>query len=220
MGAHVQNLTQRVLTVTNQNGEFRINASLGDSLLITSVGYKPLIISVDNNWPDEGMVFFMIEGSVELDEVSVFSIPPIEKFKEQILQVQPKDSTFFWYFGVEKPVFKGDKMDAGRVHKKFLYAVLQPANFIYYNVSKSEKEKRKFYQIQRQEHLVDKSELKFTREWVTEHTGYTDEELTSFIAFCDYSPAYLAKTPLYLIMEDMLQKKTAFEKSKLNDEKK
>ena len=135
------------------------------------------------------------------------------------MEFKLKDSAFFWYYGVDKPVIRGDKMAEGNVHKKILYAVLQPANFLYYNLSKAEKEERKFHQIKRQSTAVDKASLKFTRDWVSEHTGYVDEELIYFIAFCNYSPFYLSKTPLYLIMEDTLSKKIAFENSKVVDER-
>lgn len=212
-GAHVLNQTLGTGGISDNDGFFSIRAEVGDTLTMTSIGYRPLLIAVDANWPKEGLVLFMQEGAVELNEVTVESIPPIERFKEQIMDTQPKDSARFWYYGVDKPVFKGDRMLEGVIHKKLLYAISQPTSFLYYNLSKAEKEKRKHHKLKKNSLTKEQSEFKFTREWVTEHTGFEGEELTSFIAYCDYTDAYLASTPQYLIMEDMTRKKEAFEKS-------
>lgn len=213
IGAHVRNISSNKITVTNQDGAFQINGSSGDTLVITSMGFREIIVEVSTEWSEEKLLF-MRQGSVELNEISVFSIPPIEEFKEKIKETKVPDSSFFWYYGVDKPVMRGDKMAEGRIHKKLLYAVFQPTSFLYYNLSKAEKEKRAVHEIKSQAADVEKSEMKFTREWVAEHTGYLEDELTSFIGFCSYSPQYLAKTPLYLVMEDMLIKKKEFEKQK------
>lgn len=210
-GVHIRNTTAGELGVSDIDGFFRILASPGDTLLFSSVGYKTLMILCDQNWPSEGLKLFMQEGTLELDELTIRSIPPIERFKEQIMENQPEDSIGFWYFGVQQPVIKGDPLVTGKVHKKLLYAISQPTSFLYYNLSKAEKEKRKFYQLEKNSLRDEKIELKFTREWVAEHTGYEGDKLTSFIAYCGYTPQYIARTPEYMILENMKSKMAPFE---------
>lgn len=210
-GVHVRNQTSDKVTVTTPDGRFQIPAQTGDTLLLTSIGFKRLQVLVEQHWFQGPISLMMLEGKITLNEITVHSIPPIELFKEMILETEVKDSVEFWYFGVDKPVFRGDKMAEGNTHKKLLYGVLQPTSFIYYNVSKAEKEKRKYYQVQKNQYRTERVELKFTREWVQEHTGLEGDKLTSFISFCNYSPAYLDATPLYIIMEDMLAKLSEFQ---------
>lgn len=213
-GVHVRNQTSQKVTVTTPDGQFSIPAQTGDTLLLTSVGFRALQVLVERHWFSGQATLVMIEGSIALNEVTVYSIPPIELFKEMIMETEVKDSVEFWYFGVDKPVFRGDKMAEGNIHKKALYAIIQPTSFLYYNLSKAEKEKRKHYQVQKNQTRTERLELKFTREWVAEHTGLKDEELTSFIAFCNYTPAYLDQASLYIIMEDMLAKLEEFQGKK------
>lgn len=212
VGAHVRNVSSDNITVTNARGAFQLPLKPGDTLLTTSVGFEPNI-HVFGSGPKGLLIITMQPATTSLDELTVYSIPPLDRFKEMILETEvPEDTLGFWYYGVAKPVFKGDVMVQGKVHKKFLYALSQPTSFIYYNVSRTEKEKRKYYQIQQSQGTKLEAEEKFTREWVTEQTGLTGDKLTDFIAFCAFSDDYLATFPLYVIREDMLIKFEEFKK--------
>jgi hypothetical protein len=212
IGGHVRNLSIDKITVSSVDGRFQLPALPSDTLYVTTIGFAAHLHVLTITDFGGRFLIRMEESALALNEVTVLSIPPIEKFKEMIMETKVKDSAEFWYFGVEKPVFRGDKMAEGRIHKKFLYAVLQPTNFLYYNTSKQEKEKRKYYQLQQNETRQDNAEKKFTREWVAEHTGLEGDKLTSFIAFCNFSVDYLDHFPIYVIMEDMMVKFDEFKK--------
>jgi hypothetical protein len=205
VGAHVRNVTIDKITVTNVDGAFLLPAQPGDTLVISNVGFAQLrhTIAIEDF---AGMLTLSMKTSTtSLNEVTILSLPTLKRFKEMVMEEKVKDSAEFWYFGVDKPKPRSYKMESGQVHKKFLYAVLQPTNFLYYNLSKSEKEKRKFYQIQNQQDIKKNAEQKFSREWVAEQTGLEGDELTNFIAFCDFSIDYLDQFPIYVIREDMME---------------
>ncbi|WP_346240544.1 hypothetical protein [Mariniflexile soesokkakense] len=69
---HVINKSAQVFTITNSKGEFRISASLNDTLSFSSIQYQPKIVVVDKN-----MILFKAIGITlyeqinELDEVLV-----------------------------------------------------------------------------------------------------------------------------------------------------
>jgi len=44
---HIVNLNTKIGTISNKNGEFQINVSLNDSILISSIQYKSLIIGIN-----------------------------------------------------------------------------------------------------------------------------------------------------------------------------
>lgn len=207
---HVRNMTIDKITVSSINGAFHMPAQPGDTLFLTSIGYKSLELIVENNWLDSPLYLTMFQGSFELSEVTINSIPSFELFKERVLNLELLDSAEFWYFGVDKTVVTGDKMVETRKYKSPLYAIMQPTSFLYYNFSKKEKEKRKIYGITKTQHIRNRVFKKFTRDWVKTETGLDGEQLTYFIAFCDYDLDYLDRSSLYIIKENMMTKLEEF----------
>jgi hypothetical protein len=207
---HVRNMTIDKITVSSANGTFHMPAQPGDTLFLTSVGFKSLEIIVENNWFDSPVNLTMIEGSIELSEVTINSIPSIELFKERVVNLELKDSVEFWYFGVEKPVLNGDKLVETNKYKSPLFAIFHPTSFLYYNFSKREKEKRKIYNITKTQPVRDRAFKKFSRDWVKTETGLDGDTLTSFIAFCDFDIYYLDSTSLFMIKENMMAKLEEF----------
>ena len=212
VGTHVRNLTIDKITVTNIEGRFLLPTQPGDTLRLSNIGYGQITHIIEVRDFAEELTLIMKSSTTKLDELTVLSLPTLKRFKEMIMEEKVKDTAEFWYFGVAKPKPKQHKMESGQVHKKFLYAVIQPTDFLYYNLNKKEKEKRKFYQIQSNQDSRESAEQKFTREWVAEQTGLEGDELTDFIAFCNFSIDYLDRFPLYVIREDMMDKLIQFKK--------
>ena len=212
VGTHVRNISIDKITISNMEGRFLLPAQPGDTLLLSNIGYAQLTYTVKISDFVKEPTLTMRPSTTSLDEVTILSIPTLKRFKEMVMEETVKDTVEFWYFGVAKPKPKQHKMESGQVHKKFLFAVLQPTDFLYYNLSKKEKEKRKYYQIQTQQDSKENAEQKFTREWVSEQTGLEGEDLTDFIGFCNFSIDYINTFPLYVIREDMMEKLNQFKK--------
>lgn len=206
IGAHVRNLGAGSLTSTNEKGEFRMPAKVGDTLVVSSVGHKTLFWIADSSWfaTDEEIEFFLPVNTIYLDEVVVGEFPEYERFKDLILAEQPKDTTFR-IFGVPEvimdpyPVLEKNQY----LHPAFVF--FHPVSAMHHSFSKREKEKRKMQHIMKREHISTQARLKFTREWVSESTNLTGDKLTSFIAYCDFSEAYLATETLFAIHERMME---------------
>jgi len=207
---HVRNLTSRKITVSDGSGNFDLPAQAGDTLLLTSIGFSPLKVIVAEDWFAERVILILEETYIQLDEVMVNSIPTYELFRDRILEYQPKDSVEFWYFGVKKPVFRGDPMLEGNKYKSPLFAIFHPLSFAHYNLSSKEKEKREYHKITESQPVRDRVNKKFTREFVKTETGLEGTELTSFIAFCDFDMYYLDRTSLFYIKQEMMAKLEEF----------
>ncbi len=70
--AHIINLTTKQGTFTNQAGEFRVLASVNDSLKISFVGYKSIRIKVSaNHFGIQKNSFILSKETFELDEVTL-----------------------------------------------------------------------------------------------------------------------------------------------------
>lgn len=213
IGVHIRNITGGSLTSTNEYGKFRLPSQLGDTLVFSSVGHKTLAWVVEENWFDTDEKEFLLPVDIKyLDEVVIGDFPAYQRFKEMIMEEQPMD-TSLQIFGVAPVVMKGDpRLDESYI-KNPLFAVFHPIDFVYQNLSGREKEKRKHHKMIQNKHVTDKVNTKFTREWVSEMTELEGDQLTSFIAFCQFETSYLYKTPLYMIHERMIELLPVFLKS-------
>ncbi len=209
--AHITNYSTRDMVITNVDGRFTINASVGDTIVCSIIGYEVLGWEVRASWISNGIILKLPQDAILLESVTVQHIPEENIFKQRVLDHDVED-TAFWYHGVEKPTYRGNPMLEERVIKNPLFIAAHPLSALYYNFSKQEKENRKYHKItqnQLKQHRVD---FKFTREWVHEVTALEGDQLSAFIFYCDFSLDYLDKTALYLIQEEMLVKLEAFQK--------
>jgi len=209
--AHVANYSGESMDITDVNGKFSLPAKVGDTVVFSSVGYQRIGWQVKEEWVGNEITLYLPQDTILLKEITVNNLPPEVIFKQRILDQQPVDSSF-WYHGMEKPIEKEDPTLNEKVIKNPLFVATHPLSALYYNFSKEEKERRKYHKIAQSELKRDRVNRKFNREWVKEVTELDGDELTSFIAFCDYSIEYLDKTPLYIIREDLLAKLDTFRK--------
>lgn len=208
--AHVQNITAHKGTLTNQFGRFNIPANEGDTIAFSIVGYQQLGWVVESTWLQKSIVLKLPKDTVLLDEVLISDLPTEEEFKRKLINHQPEDSGF-WYHGMAQPKPRDNSPLSEKQVNNPMFAITQPADFLYEKFSKQAKEKRKYHQITQKESITYRVNQKFTRDFVQNATGLEGDELTNFIYFCDYSLDYLDRTPLYLIREDMLAKLDKFQ---------
>ncbi|SNS44458.1 CarboxypepD_reg-like domain-containing protein [Ekhidna lutea] len=204
IGVHVRNIDAGSLTSTNEEGKFRIPSQIGDTLVFSSVGHTTLAWIADSTWfKEEEIEFLLPVNTIYLDEVVVGEFPEYERFKELIIQEQPKDTTFK-IFGVPEvvmdpyPVLEKNEY----LHPAFVF--FHPVSALHHSFSKKEKEKRKMQQIMKRQHITTKANLKFTRDWVAENTKLEGDKLTSFIEYCDFSIDYLASATVFDIHQRMM----------------
>lgn len=209
IGVHIQNIDAGSLTSTNAEGKFKMPVQVGDTLVLSSVGHKTLAWIADSSWFSQPEVTFDLPvNTVYLDEVVVGEFPEYERFKDLIIKEQPEDTTFE-IFGVPRVVMDPYPQMEKSEYLNPVFAFFHPISAIHHSVSKKEKEKRKMQHIRKTKYVTEKARLKFTREWVSENTKLEGDKLTSFIAYCNFSDAYLASASefaIYELMMDLLPK--------------
>lgn len=104
-GIHVINTSSRYNTITNENGEFYINASVGDTLLISSINYITMQLEIDTSAYKNGYLPVLLEELVnQLDEV--FLRPRLTgDLERDIKNIEVEDPLNFDDVGI--PGFKG-----------------------------------------------------------------------------------------------------------------
>ena len=204
IGAHIRNIDAGSLTSTNQDGKFKMPAQVGDTLVFSSVGHETLFWIADSSWfENEEIEFLLPVNTIYLDEVVVGKLPRYDRFKEMIMEEQPKDTTFK-VFGVPQVVMDPYPQMEKNEYLNPDFVFFHPVSAMHHSFSKKEKEKRKMQQIMKREYITTKAYQKFTREWVAENTKLEGDKLTSFIAYCDFSVDYLASATLFDIQQRMM----------------
>src|SRR5690606_23037925 len=79
----------RELILTNVKGEFKIQTSRGDRLLISHTAYRPQIYVVEGK-ESTVIEIFLEEKIVDLYEVEVLPFPSEEEFKQEVMEAVPR----------------------------------------------------------------------------------------------------------------------------------
>ena len=204
IGTHIRNLTSDKLAIADEYGKFRMPVQVGDTILLTHVGYQMLGWVAEVSWFSEERVQFLLPvDTIYLEEVVIGDFPEYERFKQIIVDTKAED-TSFWYHGVPKVEMEEYTVLEKKQYLNPLFIAAHPISFLHHAISKKEKEKRKMQKILKRSSTVETANQKFTREWVGEMTKLEGEQLTSFISYCNFTPEYLADNLQYTIHERMM----------------
>jgi len=92
-GAHIQNMTTRMVTTSSVNGTFRMPVTAGDSIRITFVGYETYAFAVKPAHIEQAQPIDLEPAQVALDDVVVTPLPDYWRFKQMVADTDPpKDS--------------------------------------------------------------------------------------------------------------------------------
>ena len=216
IGVHIINLTSDKLAVSGPDGDFQLPVQTGDTVIVSHVGYKNEEFIFSNDFPKE-FIISLEQETTELEEVQVTILPEYWRFKQLVLDTQPMDSSFV-VFGldaipkdllIEKPANQQPVVPPG------LNPPSVGVRFGFDGLTKKAKEKKKLQKILARQELSRTASLKFNRKWVAQETGLEGDELTNFIAYCDFSIEFIVQTPLYDIHKEMMALLTDFKKDQL-----
>ena len=213
-GAHIKNLSQNTLVTSRLNGTFEIPVFSGDTLEITYVGYQTQLLTIDLNALDNRTSISMQLEKVILDDIVVTPFPEYSDFKQMILELDPPDSSLKIKVPAVGRLAFYDPREAPVVFDPTAPSIAIPFNLE--GLTKLGKEKKKYRKVLELEKQWKEAHEKFNREWVAEITGLEGQELTSFIAFCDFSAKYIIETHLIELKEEMLALLDEFQSTTAN----
>jgi hypothetical protein len=191
---HIINKTQRTGTVSNAYGDFRITASVNDSISFSAIGYEKLTIVLTDSIFIRGHIIKLKPIAYELDEVTIkpyhLNLPPISKFSIPAPVPLPNQG------GVNIPTG------------------ISPVTFFYNRFSKEGKQKRYYKKLT--EGTADFMLIgeKFNGELVSQITGLKDDELVKFMSFCGFSSDFLKNYSPETIKRAIRKKYEAYRESK------
>lgn len=204
IGVHISNLNSQKLAITSVDGDFTIPIKAADTLIVSHVGYEKAVLIITKDWSNN-LTISLTPQATELEEVRVSILPEYSRFKQMIIETQPMDSSLV-VFGLDAIPLDAypEAANERKVGPPDLMAPSIGIGFDLGGLTKKGKEKKKLQKILARRELERVAYQKFNRDWVAKETNLTGDELTDFIAFCQFSPEYIVNTRLYDIHEKMM----------------
>jgi hypothetical protein len=199
---HLWNESTRRGTISDDSGAFSIGVRNQDTIVFSAIGYDSYIMVVSS--PLTKTEIIRLKPKIyEIDEVVVRRFSSFESFIYQVVHIDLPDTkttemreyiqatSTAAALEAERERVIDDKLETGRFgYISHLGGGLDPAK-AFKEVTIRQKKK---------EQIIN---AKFNRELVGDITQLDGDELTEFIALCDFSDAYLYETDLYTIIEDL-----------------
>ncbi len=189
-GVHIINLSEVKGTVTNDKGEFGINATVNDTLYLSYIGFKALRVRVTNDWLKFGKVKVkMTELGIALEEVVVADIPLTGYLEIDAKNIPIYDNFRYRIPGVSSGYEAGNKQpDAVN---KVLSSIFNPANFLYNAFGKRPQELRKLRKMKKDDEIRNLLENKFDRETLMALLQIERLDIDEILKQCNYSADFI-----------------------------
>jgi hypothetical protein len=205
-GCHIINLSKKILAISNDKGQFKIQVDYFDTLLVSNINYERKQFILRAVAP---IVIYMAPLVIQLEEVEVRIMPKnLNIFQEKLKQIQEQQSKGVEIYGVPEakpmaeipPLFQEDNSlrfwENGRI--------LPPAVIDIYVIpkmfSRKYKAKMRYYVLMADEDERIRNNERFNREIVNEVVGLEGDLLTDFISFMNVEDEFIASTTDYEIV--------------------
>lgn len=197
--AHIYNETKRFGAIADSVGNFTISASKGDTLILMALGYLGTHYQVKESDFDTLTFLKLLPRTYDIEPVNVTMPQSYESFKQSFMKADADKEKVIEELPTHNSYKTPYLLDTNITHTTG-FRIFHPVSGLYYRFSKVEKSKRKVWYLQQQELRQREVDEKFNREMASQITGYTGDELTKFIGFCNFSFNYLLEAIPYDII--------------------
>ena len=190
---HVINLNSVKGVISNDKGEFAINAKVNDTLYFTYLGFEPQKEVVTNDWIKYGNVTVQLtEVGIALEEVLV-SGNNLTGFLEIDVKNIPIYETRNRYaiagLNTEYEAATTPNTKAGRAVK----TILNPISSIYNLFDKKKTQLKKLRKIKEDDEIRNLLQDKFSRETLTALLQIEKVDIDDILRKCNYSKQFIKK---------------------------
>ena len=168
---HIINTTQRTATVTDAFGDFKISASINDSITFSALGYEKLTIALTGSMFSYGYIIKLKPIAYDINEVTItpfsLNLPSISRFE---------------IYTPPLPNQGGINLIPGEIN---------PISMFYNKYSKEAKQKKYLKSVLNGTADFMLIGEKYNGSIVSQITGLKDDELIAFMSFCKFSNDFL-----------------------------
>lgn len=215
MFAHIENYSRHMTAITDTNGYFILQAEEGDTLVFSAIGYfyGKAIVADSFLIREKVIPFELTERIYELSEATIHIPGTYKEFKQDFLELKlPETQT-----DKLQREFNILAAEAGReaYEEALARGEIEPPRPGFTILSADEKARLKLKKVIGEEERQKVIQEKYNVEFVKQVTGLEDEdEILSFMLFCDFDDSYLYEVNLLDLMEMIAKKFEAYLKQK------
>jgi hypothetical protein len=209
---HLWNESTRTGGISNDSGVFHIKIRNQDTIIFSSIGYFSEVVVASGSSMDQYIVVRLKPQMYEIGEVVVRRFSSYASFINQVVNLDLSDSKTEYLREHIKLSATNVAIEADRER-----AAKDKLNGFGYStplgrgISREKASEEKINNIKMRKQIINE---KFNRELVRDITHLDGDELTEFIALCDFSEDYLYEADLYTIIEALYVKLNAFQNMK------
>lgn len=200
---HVWNESTRMGTISNDSGEFRISIRNQDTIVFSTLGYMSSIMVVATSL---NKLVRLKPKTYEIDEVVVRRFRSYESFIYEVVHHELPETEITELREYVNALSTVAALEADR--ERIIEEKLETGRFGFITpLGKGIDQEKAFKErMNAQKKKEEVIHAKFNRVLVGDLTQLDGDELTEFIAFCNFSEDYLYETDLYTIVEDLYAK--------------
>jgi hypothetical protein len=207
--AHLWNERTKMGTITNESGDFSIEAGSQDTVAFSALGYYGDIYVVPDTTMNQNIVVRLKPKKYAIDEVVVRRFGTYESFKYQVIHLElPKTKTDYLRehlkVSAATAAVEADRERAIKDKMKGFGLTTSLGG----GINRDKERLEKLNNLKKREQIITQ---KFNRVLVGDITQLDGDELTTFIAYCNFSEDYLYETKLYAIIEAVYSKFNAYQ---------
>ena len=187
---HVINLNKVIGTITDQDGKFRIAATVNDTLYLTYLGFKPQKVRVTNDmFRIKDTKIFLTELAYALEEVIVMPYQLTGYLEIDIKNLPVNNAYQYSISGLNKSYEGGSKSPSAVT--KVLGAILNPADQLRNLFGKKPQQMRKLRKMKEDENIRDLLASKFDRETLKQLLQLEKMDIEDILNNCSYSRSFI-----------------------------
>ncbi|OYQ35156.1 hypothetical protein CHU92_11015 [Flavobacterium cyanobacteriorum] len=190
-GANIININTVKGTVTDERGNFSIEASVNDTLHVSMIGYTSLKVRVTGDWIKfrNTTKIPLTERAYTLQEVTInkYNLTGYLVIDSKLAPV--KDDYRYSIAGLNLGYEGGDRSPGA--FKKVVSAVFNPADLLHNVFGKKGTEMRKLRDMKKDDTVRNALASKFDRETLAALLGVSKEDIAGILERCNYSETFI-----------------------------
>jgi len=199
-GANIINVNRVKGTLSDEKGNFSLEASANDTIHISFIGYQSVKVRVTNDWlkNNSAVKITLTEKAYTLEEV-VVNTYNLTGYLIVDAKLAP----------IKKPDFRYDISQLGIGYEgtganavnRILSSVFNPADLLHNTFGKKGTEMRRLREMKKDDTVRNALASKFDREMLAALLGVTKEDIAEILERCNYSEEFISTANDLQIMD-------------------
>ena len=187
---NIINLNKVKGAISDEKGDFRIEASVNDTLYFSYLGFKSLRVRITNDWLRFGGIKIkMTELGIALEEIVVRPVQ-LTGYVEIDAKLIPVYDNYRYRIPGLNLGYEGGSTQPGAVGK-VLESVFNPADFLYNMFGNRPKQMRKLRQMKQDDEIRNLLQTKYDRETLMAILQLERLDIDEILSKCNYSADFI-----------------------------